>query len=269
MDPALDPRIAKAFSLAERVAVITGAGSGLGQEAARIFALAGARVVLADVDAAGLEATARTVREAGGVALIRPTDVADREAVEALADAAVGEFGRLDGWINCAGVTLWAGVLDATREAAERVVSINMMGVYWGCAAAGRVMKAQGRGGAIVNVSSTAGDSPVPALSVYGMTKAAVNQLTRVCAREFGGFGVRVNAVVPGWIDTPINTSMYRDGAGEIDLARREQVMAQMRALSPLGLTGDAADIGLALLYLASDASRFVTGELLRVSGGV
>jgi 3-oxoacyl-[acyl-carrier protein] reductase len=126
-----------------------------------------------------------------------------------------------------------------------------------------------GRGGTILNVSSTAGDSPVPTLSVYGMTKAGVNQLTRVCATEFGPFGVRVNAVVPGWVDTPINTSMYRDAAGEIDLAQRDAVMTQMRALSPLGITGEASDIGFALLYLASDASRFVTGQLLRVSGGV
>jgi 3-oxoacyl-[acyl-carrier protein] reductase len=170
-------------------------------------------------------------------------------------------------------VTLWAGVTEASRAEAERVVAINMMGTYWGCAAAGRVMQAQnratGRGGAIVNVSSTAGDSPVPALSVYGMTKAGVNQLTRVCAKEFGPAGIRVNAVVPGWIDTPINASQYHDVAGAVDLAQRDAVMAQMRALSPLGLTGEPRDIGFALLYLASDASKFVTGQLLRVSGGV
>ena len=171
-------------------------------------------------------------------------------------------------WINSAGITLWAAVMDASKEAAEKVISVNMMGTYWGCAAAGRVMKELG-GGAIVNVSSTGGDSPVPGLSVYGMTKAAVNQLTRVCAKEFGPFGVRVNAVVPGWIDTPINTSMYRDPSGEVDPALRENVMEKMAAISPLGMTGQAIDVALALLYLASDASRFVTGHLLRVSGGV
>ncbi|MBW8753485.1 MAG: glucose 1-dehydrogenase [Sphingomonadales bacterium] len=265
----MDAEIAGAFSLEGRVALVTGAASGLGREAARLFARAGASIVLADVDAPGLADSAALVREAGGRALIHPTDVSDRAAVEALADAAVQELGKLDIWINSAGITLWAGVTEASREAAERVVSINMMGTYWGCAAAGRVMRAQGRGGAILNVSSTAGDSPVPTLSVYGMTKAAVNQLTRVCAKEFGPFGVRVNAVVPGWIDTPINTSMYRDNAGEVDLVQRETVMAQMRAMSPLGLTGEASDIGFALLYLASDASRYVTGQLLRVSGGV
>lgn len=266
---ALAPEIADAFSLEGRVAVITGAGSGLGQEAARVLAMAGARVVLADVDAAGLDATAAKVREVGGAAFVQRTNVADRAEVEALADAAALEFGRLDTWINSAGITLWAGVTEASTEAAERVISVNMMGTYWGCAAAGRVMKERGGGGTIINVSSTAGDSPVSTLSVYGMSKAGVNQLTRVCAQEFGAFGVRVNAVVPGWIDTPINTSMYRDPSGEVDAERRATVMAQMAAISPLGLTGQAMDIALALLYLASDASRFVTGQLLRVSGGV
>jgi 3-oxoacyl-[acyl-carrier protein] reductase len=265
----LPPEIADRFSLDGKVAVVTGAASGLGREAARLFSEAGARIVLADLDAPGLEETAATLRGSGGDAVIQPTNVAIRDEVEALAAAARRECGRLDCWINSAGITLWAGVMDAAPEDAERVVAVNMMGTYWGCAAAGRAMKDQGTGGAIVNVSSTAGDSPVPTLSVYGMTKAGVNQLTRVCAKEFGGFGVRVNAVVPGWIDTPINTSMYRDSAGEVDSDMRASVMDQMAALSPLGLTGEPVDIALALLYLASDASRFVTGETLRVSGGV
>ncbi len=260
--------IAAAFSLDGRVTVVTGAASGLGRATARIFALAGARLVLADVDEAGLDETAALVGEAGGSALIHKTDVAVRDQVEALADAALDRCGRLDVWVNSAGVTLWKSVIEASREEAERVVAINMMGTYWGCAAAGRAMQARG-GGAIVNVSSTAGESPVPTLSVYGMTKAAVNQLTRVCAKEFGTFGTRVNAVVPGWIDTPINTSMYRTPSGEVDLAMREVVVGRMAGMSPLGLTGDPSDIALAILYLASDASRFVTGETLRVSGGV
>jgi 3-oxoacyl-[acyl-carrier protein] reductase len=265
----LDHEIANAFSLEGRVAVITGAASGLGREAARVFAKAGARVLLADLNPDGLEAAAAQVREAGGEAVIQKTDVSARDQIEALAEAAVRECGRLDIWVNSAGIPLWAGILDAPTEAAERLVAINMMGTYWGCAAAGRIMKERGAGGAIVNVSSTAGDSPVPGLSVYGMSKAGVNQLTRVAAKEFGPFGVRVNAVVPGWIDTPINASQYRDAAGRPDPSARAKVIEAMQALSPLGMTGEAVDIAMALLYLASDASRFVTGQCLRVSGGV
>lgn len=265
----LGTEIANALSLEGRVAVVTGAASGLGREAARLFAVAGACVVLADVDKAGLDETASLLREQGGSPVIRPTDVADRDDVEALADEAFGECGSLDIWINSAGITLWAGIMEASREEVERVISVNQLGTYWGCAAAGRVMQAHGRGGTIINISSTAGESPVPTLSVYGMTKAAVNQLTRVAAKEFGGFGVRVNAVMPGWVDTPINTSMYRNDQGDIDPAKRDSVISDMAGLSPLGITGEPVDIAMALLYLASDASRFVTGQTLRVSGGV
>jgi len=268
MNMAIDAEIGEMLSLAGKVAVITGAGSGLGQECARLFAVAGATVVLADINSAALEVTAEIVRAAGGTAVVQPTDVANRDQVETLADAAIQTCGRLDCWVNSAGVTLWKSVIDATREEAERVVATNMMGTYWGCAAAGRAMRDHG-GGTIVNVSSTAGDSPVPTLSVYGMTKAGVNQLTRVCAKEFGPHGIRVNAVVPGWIDTPINTSMYRDAAGAVDQAMRGKVVAQMAAMSPLGLTGLAVDIAMAALYLSTPASRYVTGELLRVNGGV
>lgn len=261
----LTAELAKNFSLEGRVAVITGAGSGLGAETALVFAQAGARLVLADINQAGLEKTAAELR--GTEVMTRPTNVADRGAVEALADAAVQKFGRVDAWVNCAGIPLWHEIIGVDTAPAEKLVAVNMMGTYWGVAAAGRVMKAAG--GTIVNVSSTAGDSPVPGLSVYGMAKAGVNQLTRVAAQEFGRFGVRVNAVVPGWIDTPINASQYHNEKGEIDPALRATRVKEMEALSPLGLTGKASDIAYAALYLTADASRFVTGQLLRVSGGV
>ncbi len=265
----MDQELVKAFSLEGKVAVVTGAASGIGQEAARVFARAGANLVLADVDEKGLAATAAKVRAAGREAHIRRTNVAKRDEVEALADEVIQKYARLDCWINSAGITLWAGVIEAAPDAVERVISVNLMGTYWSCAAAGRVMKQLGRGGTIVNVSSTAGESPVPTLSVYGMTKAGVNQLTRVSAKEFGPFGVRVNAVVPGWIDTPINASTYVDPSGDVNEDKRAKILQQMAALSPLGIVGQPFDIGVALLYLASDASRFVTGQTLRVSGGV
>ena len=262
------PEIIKAFSVEGRVAVITGAASGLGREAARLFGHGGAKVVLADIDGDRLEAFAADLRGLGVDVLAQVTDVSVKQAMDDLADVAVREFGSLDIWINSAGITAWASMTDTTQDEADRVVGINMLGTFWGCAAAGRIMAAQPSGGAIVNVSSLAGSSPVPALSVYGMTKAGIEQLTRVASIELGRARVRVNAIAPGWIDTPINASMYQTDDGRTDMERRAQVMDDMAGLSPLGLTGEPIDIALAMLYLASDASRFITGQTLRVTGG-
>jgi 3-oxoacyl-[acyl-carrier protein] reductase len=129
-------------------------------------------------------------------------------------------------------------------------------------------MRLKGRG-AIVNVSSSGADTAPPGKAVYAMTKAAVNSLTRNAAREFGAFGVRVNSVGPGWIDTPMVTYRFRDAAGEVDPQARAAVLQQMAEVSPLGVTGTPRDIALDILYLASDASRFVTGQVLRPNGGV
>jgi 3-oxoacyl-[acyl-carrier protein] reductase len=266
---AFDPALAATISLEGRVAVITGAASGFGAEAARLFARAGARVLLADINEAGVAATAAQIREAGGEASILPTDMARREEVDALADAAVKEFGALDVWLNIAGVSVWQPIFETRPEDAERIMAVNTMGVYWGCAAAGRAMQAQGKGGAIVNISSAGGASPVAGLAPYCMSKAAVNMLTKVCALEFGPFGVRVNAVAPGWIDTPMASTMYKNADGTFDPAIREAVLKEQAAASPLGILGKPDDIALALLYLASDASRFVTGQVLTVNGGV
>jgi len=263
----LHAEIAGAFGLVGKVAVITGGGSGMGQEAARIFALAGATVVVADIDEDGLAATSTLVREAGGKVSTRRVDVARRDEVEALADAAVAEAGRLDVWVSSAGISFLHSILETKADEAERTVAVNMMGPYWGCMAAGRIMRARS-GGSIINISSAGGAKPVPGLAVYGMTKAAVNSLTWTSAMEFGPYGIRVNGIAPGWIDTPMVSKLYRDSSGRIDPALRTRVMGEMAAHSPLGQVGRATDIAYALLYLAADASRFVTGQVLRVNGG-
>jgi 3-oxoacyl-[acyl-carrier protein] reductase len=264
----MHPELAQEFDLAGRTAVVTGAASGIGRETARVLAQAGARLVLTDLEAAGLAETAALVDAAGGAALARPLDVADRAAVEALADEAARATGRLDVWVNAAGVLLNAPILEVAEADVERVLAVNLKGVYWGCAAAGRVMRPQGRG-AIVNISSAGADTSPPGVSVYAMTKTAVNALTRTAAKEFGGFGVRVNSVAPGFIDTPMVSYRFRDAKGAIDPAQHDATLKQMAQVSPLGLTGRPRDIALAILYLASDASRFVTGQVVRPNGGV
>lgn len=259
--------LSQAFSLDGHVAVVTGAASGIGRETARVFAQAGARVLLADVDEAGLAESVAAVAAVGGAASARRADVTQRAEVDALAEAAVRSLGRLDVWVNSAGAVTYGSVLETAEPELERLMSINLKGTYWGCAAAGRAMQAQGAG-SIINVSSTGADSAGPGLSVYAMTKAAVNTLTRTCAREFGAFGVRVNAIAPGWIDTPMANTRFRNAAGEIDPDLRERGLRERAQASPLGLTGAPRDVALAMLYLASEASRFVTGQVLRPNGG-
>lgn len=263
------PPISEAFSLAGRTAVVTGAGSGLGRAVARMLAQAGARLVLADIDEAGMAETAALIAAAGDRALPVQIDVSQPDRLDALAEAALALDGRLDCWVNSAGIAYAAPVLEATPDQIERILAINVHGSWWGSVAAAQAMRRCGHGGSIINVSSVAGDGPVPTLCVYGMTKAAVNQMTRGFALELGADRIRVNAIVPGFIDTPINAIMYRNAEGLPDPDLRARLFADMAALAPLGSTGEPADIALAALYLASDASSFVTGQLLKVSGGV
>lgn len=255
----------QAFTLDGRVAVITGAASGLGQESARVMALAGANVVLADIDEAGLAETARIVGEAR--CLIRPTDVTRREELEGLAADALARFGRLDVWVNAAGISFLHSLLDSDPARTDPVVAVNMMGPYWGSIAAARAMRERG-GGAIINISSGGGAIPLPGIAIYGMTKAAVNSLTWTSAAEYGPYGIRVNAIAPGWIETPMSSELFRDASGQITEESKQAVRDAMAARTPLGVLGKATDIAHAVLYLASDASRFVNGQVLTVDGG-
>lgn len=256
------------FALDGMTAVVTGAASGIGRETARILAQAGAVPVIADVDEAGLSETAAMVGEAGVTAEVCRTNVANRTEVNDLASLALRKTGRIDIWVNVAGVIVSRPIMEAEETDLDRVIGINLKGVYWGCAAAGRAMKDAGKG-TIVNMSSGGGESPVEGLSIYSMTKAGVNMLTRTAAKEFGPFGIRVNAIAPGWIDTPMGTHSFRDETGAVDPEKLEVGLRSRAQASPLGLTGTPRDIALAVLYLTSDASRFVTGQILRPNGGV
>lgn len=256
-----------AFSLAGRGAVVIGAATGIGRQAAITFAQAGARVTIADIDAVALDATADLVRpHCAAVDAVR-LDVRDRAAVQALADRAAAA-GTVDVWANVAGVISASNVADTTPDEFDRIVGVNMKGVYWGCAAAARIMTGQGSG-SIINISSAGADSPGAGLSVYAMTKAAVNMLTRTLAHEVGPSGVRVNAVAPGFIDTPMVSYRFNTPNGDIDETRRDEVFAARAAVTVLKRIGQPIDIALAMLYLASDASSFMTGQIVRPNGGM
>ena len=260
--------LSETFALAGRVAVITGAASGIGRETARVLAEAGARTVIADINTQGLAETAAYVAETGIEALPVRTDIAQRTEVEALAARASETLGRIDIWVNCAGTILSRPIVEVSQDDLDRILSINLQGVYWGCAAAAKAMMRAGSG-SIINMSSSGAETAVPGISLYSMSKAAVNMLTRTAASEFGPHGIRVNAVAPGWVDTPMGTHGFRDENGAIDPGKREAGLVTRRKASPLGIVGTPRDIALAVLYLASDASRFMTGQIMRPNGGV
>lgn len=262
------PTIAQAFDLSDRVAVVTGAGRGLGRAIATRLAEAGAAVCCADVVTDTAEETAARVREAGGTAWAHTVDVTDRLAVDALVADAVDRHGHLDVMVNNAAIIVDSTVLDTTEEDLDRVMAVNFKGVFFGCQSAGRVMRTQ-RSGSIVNLASGAIDIPTPGLITYAAAKVAVAQLSRTLAMELAPFQVRVNAIAPGWIDTPMNErhALRPDGTVDPD-KKREYVERRGAKLSPMGIPGEPDDIAFAALYLAAPAAKFVTGVVMRPNGG-
>jgi 3-oxoacyl-[acyl-carrier protein] reductase len=253
------------FSLAGKWAVIVGAASGIGRETARVFAEADARLMLADVNG---DAVAALAAEIGNGTQWMRADVTDRASVNALAVRAAAET-AIDAWANLAGIVAPpTSMVDVDETTLDRLIAVNLKGVYWGCAAAARIMTSQGSG-AIINASSAGADTPAQGISVYALTKAAVNMITRSLAAEIGPMGVRVNAVAPGFVDTPMVTYRFRKEDGTLDLAARESLFADRAAAAALRRIGQPRDIALAILYLASDASAFVTGQVLRPNGGM
>ncbi|MBT2481329.1 SDR family NAD(P)-dependent oxidoreductase [Streptomyces sp. ISL-94] len=245
------------YDLTGRSALITGAASGIGRATALLLSEAGAHVHCTDRDAQGLAETAALVAKAGGAATVHPLDVTDRTALR----AAVAAAGPLDIAAAIAGVMHTSSVLDTDDEDLDRVLDINFKGVLRTCQEAARSMIAAGRPGSIVTMASGAVDAAQPGLLCYSAAKAAVVQLTKTLATEAGPHGIRVNAVAPGWIRTP----MTGRHAPEV----QEQTEAMMVRMSPLRRVGEPEDIAQAVLYLASDASSFMTGQILRPNGGV
>jgi NAD(P)-dependent dehydrogenase (short-subunit alcohol dehydrogenase family) len=244
-----------------RVAVVTGAGGGIGRATSLLLAVAGARVLGADVDHAALEETVRQVAAAGGEVHGITVDLAESGAPPGVVAAAADRWGRVDVLANVAGI-LHAGTLAETDDAQlDRVLAVNLRTAAACCRAAVPAMSAGEHGGSIVNVASSIVGRAVPGFAAYAMSKGGLVALTKSLAVEVAAQGVRVNAVAPGLVMTPMSV-------GRRNEAEREQFMSAAVHAIPVGRVGEPEDIAHAVLFLASDAASYVTGQTLYVNGG-
>lgn len=253
--------------LADRVCLVTGGGSGIGRATCELFAREGAAVAVADVDAAGGQETVRHILEAGGRATFVRTDVTVAAEVEAAVAAAVafGGRGRLDVMFNNAGIG-HVGAVDETDEADwDRVMAVNVRGVFLGCRAAVRQMKAQGGGGVILNMSSAIATTGLARRAAYSASKGAVLALTRSMQVDCAPYGIRVNALMPGTILTPFVEGYLR----RFHAGHEAEAMEGIRRRQLTGELGRPEDVAAAALFLASDESRFILGAGLTVDGGL
>jgi 3-oxoacyl-[acyl-carrier protein] reductase len=248
---------AEIFDLAGRVALVTGASSGLGARFAEVLAGQGAAVALVARRADRLAAVAKRIAAAGGRAIAVEADVLDRGAMTRAFDAAEKAFGTVTILVNNAGVAHADRAVDLSAEEWRRVVGTNLDAVFFWAQEGARRMLAAGKGGAIVNISSVLGFGVSKGTAAYAVAKAGVIQLTKALGLELAFKGVRVNAIAPGWIVTDLNR----------DFLLSEQGAAIKREI-PVGRFGEERDLDGALLLLVSDAGRFIAGTTIVVDGG-
>src|SRR5712691_8177620 len=245
--------------VAGKVALVAGAGGGIGGAGAEALGREGAAVLCADIDAAAAEATAGRIRDAGGQAAAQGLDVRDRVAVDQAVAAAVLAFGRLDILLECAGISHRGNFLDLDAATWDRIIAVNLTGMFHLGQVAARQMVRQGDGGgSIINVTSQLAEVARPERAAYVASKGGGRSLTHAMAVDLASHGIRVNAIAPGPTLTGLTRASYTDPA-----ARRAT-----EALIPLGRLGQPDDLVGAVLFLASDESRWVTGSTVTVDGG-
>ncbi len=262
------------FHLKGRKALVTCGARGLGAGMAQALAAAGAAVVVGDIlDEAG-QATVQALRAGGATAHFVHLDVTDEAQWETAVAATVRELGGLDILVNNAGIEVTALVADIDAAELRRMLDVNIVGTALGMKHAFRAMRPggmAGRGGAVVNIASVAATIAFPAIAGYSATKSAVDRLTRVGAMESGklGYGVRVNCVYPGLVPTDMGMKLANDVVGVGLFASPEAAVGAIVEQTPLGRLGTVADMADAVVFLCSDASRFITGAGLPVDGGM
>ncbi|CAO3421058.1 SDR family NAD(P)-dependent oxidoreductase [Azospirillum argentinense] len=245
------------LSLTNRTALVTGASAGLGRHFAGVLAVAGARVALAARRRESLDAAVAEIEAAGGQAIAVPLDVTDAASVRTGVREAAGALGGLDILVNNAGATVAKPALDYAEEEWDRVIDTNLKGAFLTAQETARVMREQGRGGSIVNIASILGLRVAGHVVAYTASKAGLVQMTQALALEWARYGIRVNALAPGYMETDLNRDFLATDAGQALIRRVPQ-----RRL------GRLSDLDGPLLLLCSDASAYMTGAVVPVDGG-
>ncbi|MTA31835.1 MAG: glucose 1-dehydrogenase [Actinobacteria bacterium] len=245
-----------------RVAIVTGAGSGIGQASAIRLAEEGATVVCADINAEAVNETANQIVKAGFKAESQAIDISDSQACTAIVDATAAKFGAVDILVNNAGVNLPGVFHEVSNETIDRTLNVNVKGaMYLTRAALPHMLK--NKRGSIVNMSSVNGLVSEPYLSVYSASKGAIVMFTRGIALDYAKTGIRCNAICPGWVDTPINHA-HAKMLGGLD-----HVYKTIDSFQPIGRPGTSREIANVVLFLASDESSFMTGSIVSADGGM
>jgi 3alpha(or 20beta)-hydroxysteroid dehydrogenase len=262
------------YELTGRKALVTGGARGLGAGMADALARAGAAVVIADVQEELGKATADSMRQSGATAEFVPLDVTDDASWENAISQAISHLDGLDILVNNAGVEITSLFVDLDPAKVRRMLDVNLLGAALGIKHAFLAMRPggpAGQGGSVINVASVAATIAFPGIGVYSATKSGIDRLTRVAAMESGklGYGVRVNCVCPGLVATEMGLQLAQDVATIGLFASPEAAVGEVIGLTPLGRLGEIADMADAVTFLAGEGSRFITGALLPVDGGM